>query len=202
MRIIIRRTCPPLPFNRDRSARSPSISTIRCGMWSLRSSAPNATLRAWLTASCPDMAARYGREALFEIRSALIAEDTPPPARRERAAGAGAEGRPARLRLPGGEAERLARAGFEVFLASRHVIEYYGHAAEVLRALGRRYLIGALTNGNADVRRLDIGPLFHFAIQAGDVGMSKPAPGHVRGGDAADPPRAGRDRARRRPPGE
>ena len=133
-------------------------------------------LRAWLTASCPDMAARYGREALFEIRSALIAKT---PRLQHDVSELRVQVLKAALLDCGyraGEAERLARAGFEVFLASRHVIEYYGHAAEVLRALGQRYLIGALTNGNADVRRLDIGPLFHFAIQAGDVGMSKPAP--------------------------
>ena len=63
-----------------------------------------------------------------------------------------------------------------MFLASRHSIEYYEHAVEVLRTLRRRYVIGALTNGNADVRRLDIGPFFHFAIQAGELGSSKPEP--------------------------
>lgn len=133
-------------------------------------------LRVWLDANCPDMAARHDRDALFRLRGALIAK-TP-----------GLQHDVSELRVQvlktallrtgreAAEAERLARAGFEVFLSSRHVIEYYDHAVEVLRTLRQRYVIGALTNGNADVWRLDIGPLFHFAIQAGEVGSSKPEP--------------------------
>ena len=133
-------------------------------------------LRAWLDAHCPDMAARYDREALFEIRSMLIAKT--PPLQHDVSELRVQVLKTALLRsgYRAAQAEHLARAGFDVFLASRHVIEYFEHAADVLRALRRRYVIGALTNGNADVHRLDIGPLFHFAIQAGDVGMSKPAP--------------------------
>ena len=133
-------------------------------------------LRAWLDAHCPDMAARYDREALFEIRSMLIAKT--PPLQHDVSELRVQVLKTALLRsgYRAAQAEHLARAGFDVFLASRHVIEYFEHAADVLRALRRRYVIGALTNGNADVHRLEIGPLFHFAIQAGDVGMSKPDP--------------------------
>ena len=133
-------------------------------------------LRAWLDANCPDMAARYDREALFRVRTAIIAK-TPHLAHDV------SELRVQVLKTAlvrtgraETEAERLARAGFEVFLTSRHTIEYFEHAVEVLRTLRRRYVIGALTNGNANVRRLEIGPLFHFAIQAGEVGLSKPEP--------------------------
>ena len=133
-------------------------------------------LRAWLDENCPQMAARYDRDALFRIRTAIIAK-TPHLAHDVSELRVQVL-KTALLRTghPEAEAERLARAGFEVFLASRHTIEYYEHAVEVLRALRRRYVIGALTNGNADVRRLDIGPLFHFAIQAGEVGRAKPEP--------------------------
>ena len=133
-------------------------------------------LRAWLDANCPDMAARYDRRALFRIRAAIIAKT---PHLEHDVSELRVQVLKTALLRSGREseqAERLARAGFEVFLASRHVIEYYEHAVEVLRSLRRRYVIGALTNGNADVRRLDIGPLFHFAIQAGEVGASKPEP--------------------------
>lgn len=133
-------------------------------------------LRTWLDAHCPDMAARYDRNALFGIRSAIIAET---PHLQHDVSELRVQVLKTALLDSGygaAEAGRLARAGFEVFLTSRHVIEYFEHAADVLRTLRRRYVIGALTNGNADVHRLDIGPLFHFAIQAGDVGMSKPDP--------------------------
>ena len=133
-------------------------------------------LRAWLDAHCPDMASRYDRDALFRIRGEIIAET--PHLQHDVSELRVQVLKRALLRTgrANAEAERLARAGFEVFLASRHAIVYYEHAVQVLETLRRRFLIGALTNGNADVRRLDIGPLFHFAIQAGEVGSSKPEP--------------------------
>ena len=133
-------------------------------------------LRAWLDANCPKMAARYDRDALFKVRGAIVAKT--PHLQHDVSELRVQVLKTALFRTGHGEeeAERLARAGFEVFLASRHSIEYYEHAVEVLRTLRRHYVIGALTNGNADVRRLDIGPLFHFAIQAGEVGSSKPEP--------------------------
>ena len=133
-------------------------------------------LRAWLDANCPQMAARYDRDALFKVRAAIVAKT--PQLEHDVSELRVQVLKTALLRTGhrAAEAERLARAGFEVFLAARHVIDYYEHAVPVLQALGRRFVIGALTNGNADVRRLDIGPLFHFAIQAGEVGRAKPEP--------------------------
>ena len=133
-------------------------------------------LRAWLDANCPDMAACYDRDALFRVRGEIVAKT--PDLEHDVSELRVQVLRTALLRTgyPAAEAERLARAGFEVFLSSRHTIEYFEHAVEVLRILRRRYVIGALTNGNADVRRLEIGPFFHFAIQAGEVGRAKPEP--------------------------
>ena len=133
-------------------------------------------LRAWLDANCPDMAARYDRDALFKVRGAIVAKA--PHLEHDVSELRVQVLKTALLRTGYGaaEAERLARSGFEVFLTSRHSIEYYEHAVDVLREFCGRYLIGALTNGNADVRRLEIGPFFHFAIQAGEVGRAKPDP--------------------------
>jgi FMN phosphatase YigB (HAD superfamily) len=39
-------------------------------------------------------------------------------------------------------------------------------------------VLGALTNGNADVFRLPLGRHFRFAFSAEALGASKPAPGH------------------------
>lgn len=133
-------------------------------------------LRAWLDTHCPDMANRYDRDALFEVRGEIVAKA---PRLRHDVSELRVQVLKTALLRTGyetREAERLARAGFEAFLSSRHSVEYYEHAVQVLRTLRRRYVIGALTNGNADVRRLDVGPLFHFAIQAGEVGSSKPEP--------------------------
>ena len=133
-------------------------------------------LRTWLDANCPEMAARFDRDALFRIRGDVIAET---PRLQHDVSELRVRVLKVALLRTGhaeAEAERLARAGFEVFLESRHTVEYYEHAVQVLETLRRRYVIGVLTNGNADVNRLDIGPLFHFAIQAGEIGTAKPEP--------------------------
>lgn len=69
-----------------------------------------------------------------------------------------------------------ARLAFEVFLRERQKVELYSEALKVLEVLARRYRLGALTNGNADVYKTDAGEYFDFAFLAEDIGASKPAP--------------------------
>ncbi len=63
----------------------------------------------------------------------------------------------------------------EVFLQARNQIELFEGAEEVLVGLTRRYTLGALTNGNADIKRLGLGHIFSFAFCAEAVGAPKPA---------------------------
>jgi putative hydrolase of the HAD superfamily len=69
-----------------------------------------------------------------------------------------------------------ARQAFDVFLQRRHQVVLYEEALGVLRSLARRYTLGALTNGNADIYKTDAGEYFDFAFLAEEVGASKPAP--------------------------
>ena len=84
------------------------------------------------------------------------------------------------VQLHCGYSEELARAGaaeaFDVFLAVRHQVEPYERALEVLEVLAERYTLGALTNGNADIFKVDIGEYFDFAFSAEQLGASKPLP--------------------------
>lgn len=79
-----------------------------------------------------------------------------------------------------GYSEALARAGaaeaFDEFLAVRHQVEPYERALEVLEELAESYALGALTNGNADIFKVDIGVCFDFAFSAEQLGASKPLP--------------------------
>ena len=88
------------------------------------------------------------------------------------------------VQLHCGYSEEMARRGaeeaFDVFLTVRHEVELYERALDVLEELARRYSIGALTNGNADVFRVDIGEYFDFALSAEQVGASKPLPDMFR----------------------
>lgn len=73
-------------------------------------------------------------------------------------------------------AVEMARQAFEVFLLARHEVDYFEHALETLATLSQQYVLGALTNGNADVTRLELAPYFDFALAAEQVRAAKPAP--------------------------
>lgn len=70
----------------------------------------------------------------------------------------------------------LVEPALEVFLAARHEVQLYDDVRPSLAALRARYTIAALTNGNADVGRLGLTDLFHFALNPTTVGAAKPDP--------------------------
>ena len=78
--------------------------------------------------------------------------------------------------VPGGEAESAASEAFAAFLSQRHKVVLYANAKSVLNTLGRQFQLGALTNGNADVRKTQIGSCFDYAWRAEQFGVSKPDP--------------------------
>jgi HAD superfamily hydrolase (TIGR01549 family) len=69
-----------------------------------------------------------------------------------------------------------ASGAFDVFLAIRHQVIPYEQALEVLELLAQDYTLGALSNGNADIYKTDIGEYFDFAFSAEQVDASKPLP--------------------------
>ena len=72
------------------------------------------------------------------------------------------------------EAAELAAGAFAEFLDWRHRVEFFNGALEVLDELSSTYTLAALTNGNADYRRLGLARFFSFGYCAADVGASKP----------------------------
>ena len=77
---------------------------------------------------------------------------------------------------PASEAQALAEAGFQVFLAARHQVELFAEVHPTLEALANRFQLGVITNGNADVRRLGLADYFQFALCAEELGVGKPDP--------------------------
>jgi putative hydrolase of the HAD superfamily len=73
-------------------------------------------------------------------------------------------------------AEAGAGGAFQAFLALRHQVQPYEQALPVLQTLADDYMLGALTNGNADVFKLEIGDYFDFSFSAEQVDASKPLP--------------------------
>jgi len=72
--------------------------------------------------------------------------------------------------------ERLSGEGFDVFWEARNEVTPFPEAEGVLEALARRFRLGAISNGNADVFRTPLGRYFDFAIGAGEAGAAKPDP--------------------------
>ncbi len=70
----------------------------------------------------------------------------------------------------------LAKAGFEVYFAARNEVEFFPYALQQLEQLKQSYIMGALTNGNAELPLVGLDHLFDFALNAADVGIAKPAP--------------------------
>lgn len=66
-------------------------------------------------------------------------------------------------------------AGFQLFWERRNAVRIYAGVPDLLKRLGERYTIGAITNGNADVHYIGIGHLFDFVLSSADAGAAKPA---------------------------
>lgn len=70
----------------------------------------------------------------------------------------------------------LADEAFEVFFAARHEVTLFDDAMLALEFFSARYPVVALSNGNADVGRIGLGPYFRAAISAQEFGVGKPDP--------------------------
>ncbi len=75
-----------------------------------------------------------------------------------------------------GEPTDLAAPAFEVFFAARQQVTLFDDALETLDFLAQRFPLAALTNGNADVQRVGLGPFFQCAVSAHESGIAKPDP--------------------------
>jgi HAD superfamily hydrolase (TIGR01549 family) len=78
--------------------------------------------------------------------------------------------------IDGGDDPGLAAPAFEVFFAARHELELYPEADHAIARLASRYPLMALSNGNAEIARTTLGPLFVGAISAREFGIGKPDP--------------------------
>lgn len=80
------------------------------------------------------------------------------------------------LGLSAAQAKDFAQGAFDIFLAKRQEVELFPGIKEVLEGLSRRFMLGALTNGNADLQRTRFNHPFAFFYNAESVGRGKPYP--------------------------
>jgi FMN hydrolase / 5-amino-6-(5-phospho-D-ribitylamino)uracil phosphatase len=70
----------------------------------------------------------------------------------------------------------LAEQAYEVFFAERNTVTLFDDAVLALEFLAARFPVVALSNGNADIRRIGIAQYFHASISAQEFGVGKPDP--------------------------
>lgn len=75
---------------------------------------------------------------------------------------------------PQPQATEMADVCFEAFIHARHQLTVFPEAEPMLQALRQHFLLGVITNGNADVQRVGLADYFHFALRAEDIGIAKP----------------------------
>jgi len=75
-----------------------------------------------------------------------------------------------------GDDPALAELAFEVFFEARHAVTLYDDVLPGLERLAARYRLIALSNGNAEVRRIGLERFFAGSVSARQHGVAKPAP--------------------------
>ncbi|MBA1202193.1 HAD-IA family hydrolase [Pseudomonas capeferrum] len=138
-------------------------------------SSAEIVLRDWLEVNAPILGG-VPVEHLFAIRERLVQADPDLKHRisalRRRVLFHALE----EVGYSGPQAQTLADEGFEVFLHARHQIEVFPEVQPMLEILRQQYVLGVVTNGNADVGRLGLADYFAFALCAEDLGIGKPDP--------------------------
>ena len=81
-------------------------------------------------------------------------------------------------RVSNDEITKLAKDAFSYFMKRRHEIELFPGVRDALKTLSEHYMLGVLTNGNANIYKLPIGKYFEFSISSFDAQDSKPNKPH------------------------
>ena len=75
------------------------------------------------------------------------------------------------------EAVALSAEAFEVHYALRQQVNCYDGVESMLETLQKDFILGSISNGNADVKQTAIGRFFSFALSAEQLNISKPQAG-------------------------
>lgn len=124
----------------------------------------------WLASHYPRLTARFSLDNLRQQRQA-IAEQQPEIAHdvvelRLRALAA--------CLAEVGYSPLAAASVLEQLVAHRHAVTLFPEVKEILEILAQHFVLGVISNGNANVYRLGLGDYFRFALSPRLVGCEKP----------------------------
>ncbi len=129
-----------------------------------------SVLHEWLRMHAPRCAARYSIEQMRALRDAVAAAN--PHLAHDFTAQRTLSLAQALAEVD--EDPSLADAAFEAFHAARNHVQLYPDVAGALPRLAARAPLAALTNGNADLKRIGLHASFVFALGAREHGAAKP----------------------------
>ncbi len=132
----------------------------------------------WLQTHCPAVMQRFSIRSLRAMRMELVKSRPDLVHRITEARHHALQTAMLRAGISEAAARQLADRAMEVFMAARHDVELFDEVEEVIAQLHGDYLLGVLTNGNADIYRLPLGRYFSFAFSAESLNSSKPMPLH------------------------
>ncbi len=129
-------------------------------------------LYQWLQQHCPEITQAYTQEKLRDKRRQLMAEQSHLMHDLSAARIAHFEQLADELALK----HDWIHEAFNLYYQARQQVILYDDVEPVLRQLKQRFILVALTNGNADIHLAGVGDLFHAQISAADVQAAKPDP--------------------------
>lgn len=147
--------------------------------WDIRPVIENmdATLYQWLAANAPAYTERYALQNFSLLREEVV---TDYPELAHSVTDIRIKGLHLALGRAGynkAQVSELTTQGFAIALQARQQVDYFPHvwaALDQLKAQG--YLMGAITNGNADIHRVGLSQHFDFQFNPHEVGVAKPHP--------------------------
>jgi putative hydrolase of the HAD superfamily len=133
-------------------------------------------MRTWLLAHVPAFHERFPPETIFELRTEIVNRQPHLKHDLSRLREEVLYQAISRCGYPEALAREYAHQAFQLFFEARHEVEFFEGALESLAILAKHYVLGALTNGNADFTKLKLDGYFSFGYSAASVGAGKPAP--------------------------
>ena len=129
------------------------------------------TLYQWLEQNFPHITELYSSEDMISIRKQFMMQD-------ERFAIDMSLMRNEFLkqlaREAGYDSKAVSKGGFEVFYEARQQVSFYDDVLPCLQRLQLRFRLGAISNGNADVKKVGLGHLIEHSVSASELKVAKP----------------------------
>ncbi|PWF48821.1 HAD family hydrolase [Massilia glaciei] len=130
------------------------------------------SLHDWLGLHAPRVARAFSIDALRQARLAMLARE---PGYGLDLGALRRAGLHAAFAEAGEDGAKVEHA-MSHFFAARNAVALYEDVLPALRAMGRRHLLGSVTNGNADLHAIGLAHHFGVSVAASEFGRAKPDP--------------------------